>query len=178
MELLGEWISNNGYPSSKGISSSIKFRFHGTGCSIFMKSHMENSGCSIYLDDILLRLPDVSSGPGDKKELVIAEGLRDGHHSITVVSRAAGLELEGVKIFGKEKTISEIMPALGLKPSASLLQRMTQILDLPNRVPNLIHQNELMPAKALVFLSLETSEHLALCNIFENLKPGVNLQRE
>ena len=102
MELLGEWISNNGYPSSKGISGSIKFRFHGTGCSIFMKSHMENSSCSIYLDDILLRLPDMSSGPGDKKELVIAEGLRSGHHSITVVSRDAGLELEGVKIFGKE----------------------------------------------------------------------------
>ncbi|HOE63542.1 MAG TPA: ParB/RepB/Spo0J family partition protein [Candidatus Sumerlaeota bacterium] len=91
---------------------------------------------------------------------------------------AAGAMQKSVKIFGKEKTISEIMPALGLKPSASLLQRMTQILDLPNQVLNLIHQNELMPANALVFLALETSEQLALCNIFENLKPGVNLQRE
>ncbi|MDD4356490.1 MAG: hypothetical protein PHN98_04485 [Smithellaceae bacterium] len=102
MELLGEWTESNGYPLSKGMASAIKFRFHGTGCSVFMKSHTENSGCSIYLDDILLKLPDMSSDSGEKKELVIAEGLRNGPHSITIVSREGGLEFEGVKIFGKE----------------------------------------------------------------------------
>jgi len=102
MELIGEWTENKGYPLSKGMASTIKFRFNGTGCSVFMKSHTENSGCSIYLDDILLKLPDMSSGHGEKKELVIAEGLRNGPHSITIVSREGGLELEGVKVFGKE----------------------------------------------------------------------------
>jgi hypothetical protein len=102
MEVIGEWIESKGYPLSKGMASAVKFRFNGTGCSVFMKSYTENSGCSIYLDDILLKLPDMSSGQGEKKELVIAEGLRNGPHSITIVSREGGLELEGVKVFGKE----------------------------------------------------------------------------
>jgi hypothetical protein len=102
MELLGEWTSDNGYPLSKGMASAIKFRFHGTGCSVYVKSHTESSGCSVYLDDILLKLPDMMSDYREKRELVIAEGLRNGPHSITIVSREAGLEFEGVRIFGKE----------------------------------------------------------------------------
>lgn len=104
MELIGEWTENNGYPVSKGMASAVKFRFNGTGSSVFLQSHAENVNYSIYLDEKLLKVPNISSGQGEKKEIVIAEGLRDGPHAFSIVIREGALELEGVKIFGKEIT--------------------------------------------------------------------------
>jgi len=102
MEVIGKWTEKNGYPLSKGVASSIKYRFNGTGSSVFLQSHTENGNCSIYLDEILLNLPDVLSGQWEKKELVIAEGLADGQHVVTIVIREGSLELEGFKVFGKD----------------------------------------------------------------------------
>lgn len=102
MELIGKWTEKNGYPLSKGAANSMKFRFHGTGISAFLQSHTDDGNCSIYLDEILLNLPDVLSGEWEKKELVIAEGLTDGPHVVTIVIREGTLELEGVKVFGKD----------------------------------------------------------------------------
>jgi hypothetical protein len=102
MELIGKWTEKNGYPFSKGAASSIKFRFSGTGISVFLQSHTEDGNCSVYLDENLLNLPDVLTGEWAKKELLIAEGLIDGPHVATIVIREGSLELEGVKVFGKE----------------------------------------------------------------------------
>ena len=102
MELIGKWTEKNGYPLSKGAASAIKFRFNGTGISVFLQSHTEDGNCSIYLDEEMLNLPDVLSGQWEKKELLIAEGLTDGAHTLTMVIREGSLELEGVKVFGKE----------------------------------------------------------------------------
>lgn len=102
MVLIGKWTEKNGYPLSIGNAGSIKFQFQGTGISVFLQSHTEEGNCSIYLDEELLTLPDALSGQWEKKELVIAEGLTDGPHSVTIVIREGSLELEGVKIFGKE----------------------------------------------------------------------------
>lgn len=102
MELIGKWTEKNGYPLSKGAANSMKIRFVGTGISAFLQSHTDNGNCSIYLDEILLNLPDVLSGEWEKKELVISEGLTDGPHVVTFVIREGSLELEGVKVFGKD----------------------------------------------------------------------------
>ena len=102
MELIGKWTEKNGYPLSKGIASAIKFRFHGTGICVFLQSHTENDKYSIYLNEVMLNLPDVSSGEWGKKELLIAEGLADGPHTVTILIREGSLELEGFKVSGKE----------------------------------------------------------------------------
>lgn len=102
MELIGKWTEKNGYPLTRGAASAIKFRFNGTGISVFLQSHVEEGTCSIYLDEVILSLPDVLSGEWEKKELLIAEGLTDGPHVVTIVIKEGSLELEGVKVFGKE----------------------------------------------------------------------------
>jgi len=102
MELIGKWTEKNGYPLTRGAANAIKFRFNGTGISVFIQSHAEEGTCSIYLDEVMLSLPDVLSGEWEKKELLIAEGLTDGPHVVTIVIREGSLELEGVKVFGKE----------------------------------------------------------------------------
>lgn len=102
MELIGKWTEKNGYPMSKGPTASIKFRFHGNGISLFLQSHFKEGHCSVYLDEELLSLPDVLSGEWEKKELMVADGLADGPHVVTIVMREGSLELEGAKVFGKE----------------------------------------------------------------------------
>ncbi len=102
MELIGKWAEKNGYPLSIGNTGSVKFQFQGTGLSIFLQSPTEEGNCSVYLDEELLNLPDALSGQWEKKELLIAEGLTDGPHTVSIVIRGGSLELEGVKLFGKE----------------------------------------------------------------------------
>jgi len=102
IELIGRWSEKNGYPVIKGNAGTFKFRFSGTGLSIFLQSHTEEGNCQIYLDEMPLMLPDVLSGEWEKKELIIAERLPDGPHVASVVVREGLLELEGVKVFGKD----------------------------------------------------------------------------
>ncbi|MDD4242032.1 MAG: hypothetical protein PHG54_11435 [Smithellaceae bacterium] len=102
MEVIGRWTEKNGYPVSKGAAGALKFRFRGTGISVFLQSHTEDGSCSLYLDETLLNLPDVLPGEWEKKELLIAEELADGPHTLTMVIRDGSLELEGVKVFGRE----------------------------------------------------------------------------
>lgn len=102
LELIGRWTERNGYPLSKGSANAIKFRFFGTGISIFLQSHAADGYCSVYLDEAALNLPDVLSGEWEKKELLIGEGMPDGPHIVTIVIREGSLELEGVKILGKD----------------------------------------------------------------------------
>ncbi|MEE9912642.1 MAG: hypothetical protein K4571_13090 [Deltaproteobacteria bacterium] len=101
MELIGKWTERNGYPLSKGNASAIKYRFHGTGISLFLQSHTEDGNCSVYLDEVLINLPDVLYGQWEKKELLIAEGLPDGPHTASIIIKEGSLELEGIKVFGK-----------------------------------------------------------------------------
>ncbi len=102
MDLIGQWTEKKGYPVNTGTASAIKFRFHGTGISVFLQSHTDNGDCSIYLDDVLMKMPDILSGKWEKKELLIAEGLTEGPHTVTIAIREGSLEMAGVKIFGKE----------------------------------------------------------------------------
>lgn len=102
MEVIGKWTEKNGYPMTKGGAGSLKLRFHGSGISVFLQSHTEEGNCAIYLNEIPVNVPDVLSGEWEKKELIIAEGLPDGPHVVSIVIKDGSLELEGVKVFGKE----------------------------------------------------------------------------
>lgn len=102
LELIGQWGEKNGYPVSKSVPASLKFRFSGKGLSLFLQSHLKEGNCTIYLNDEVLKLPDVLSGEWEKKELLVAEGLADGPHVVTIVIREGSLEVEGMKVLGKE----------------------------------------------------------------------------
>jgi len=102
MELTGKWAERNGYPLMKSGVGSLKYRLQGTGISIFLKSHTPEGICSVYLDETLVNLPEEMSGEWEKKEILIAEGLTDGPHTLNLVIRGGALELEGVKVFGRE----------------------------------------------------------------------------
>lgn len=102
MELIGKWVGKNGYPVNTGIAGAIKFQFQGTGISFFLQAPSGEENCTFYLDDERLYLPETLSGREDEKELVIARGLLDEPHNVSLVVKEGTLEPEGIKIFGRE----------------------------------------------------------------------------
>lgn len=102
MEMIGKWVAKKGYPVSTGIASAIKFHFQGTGISFFLQSPSDGENCSFYLDDERFYLPEPVLNRENEKELVIARGLLDEPHNISLVVKEGTLEAEGIKIFGKE----------------------------------------------------------------------------
>jgi hypothetical protein len=104
MELLGRWTEADGYPSNNGGSHTIKFRFNGTGISIYFVTYPINGNLTIYLDDRLMNEHDWFADQKEKNELLIAENLSDGSHMLTLINKEGRLEIEGVKIMGREIT--------------------------------------------------------------------------
>jgi len=102
MELFGKWTERNGYPLIKSGAGSLKYRFQGTGISLFLQSHTPDGNCSVYLDEAPVNLPEELSGEWEKKEILIAEGLADGFHTLNLLIKGGNLEMEGVKVFGRE----------------------------------------------------------------------------
>lgn len=102
MELVGKWTERNGYPLNSGGAGALKFRFQGTGISVYLQSHTPEGNCAVYLDEAPLILPDELTGEWEKKEILIAEGLADGPHTLNLVIKKGALEMEGVKVFGRE----------------------------------------------------------------------------
>ena len=102
VELYGKWTENDGYPFSVGGGNSIKCRFNGTGISLNMANQSEEGSLAIYLDENMLNSHNWSASKKEKGELVLAEGLADSPHVLTVVNKEGNLKIEGVKISGKD----------------------------------------------------------------------------
>jgi hypothetical protein len=102
IELYGKWTENDGYPFSVGGGNSIKYRFNGTGISLNLANQSEEGSLAIYLDENMLNSHNWSASKKEKGELVLAEGLADGPHVLTVVNKEGNLKLESVKISGKD----------------------------------------------------------------------------
>jgi hypothetical protein len=105
MELTGKWVENEGYPSGAEGESLIKFRFQGTGVSLYLVTYSDESNLNIYLDERLIGARNRVTELKEKKgELLVAEGLTDGSHLLTVSGKDSRLVFEGVKILGKSMT--------------------------------------------------------------------------
>jgi hypothetical protein len=102
VELYGKWTENDGYPYSTGNGSSIKYRFNGTGIILNLADQSEEGSLAIYIDENMLNAHNWSTRKKENGELIIADGLADGPHVLTVVNKEGNLKLEGVKTSGKD----------------------------------------------------------------------------
>ena len=102
MDVIGHWAENDGHPSSDGSSNSIKFHFSGTGLMIYFTTYPDAGNLTIYLDEKLINEHDWFTDQKEKGELLVAEGLVDGSHVVTLVNKDGHLEIEGVKVLGKD----------------------------------------------------------------------------
>jgi hypothetical protein len=102
IELNGKWIENGGYPSSTGTGNSLNVRFSGTGIILCFINYPDKGNLAVYVDE--RQINENISSPEQRKnnEMLIAEGLVDGPHVLTVVTKEGRLDIEGIKILGRD----------------------------------------------------------------------------
>jgi hypothetical protein len=102
MNVVGHWLENDGYPSSAASVNSIKYHFNGTGLILYFTTYPDAGNLTIYLDDKLINEYVWFSDQKEKVELLVAGGLVDSSHVVTLVNKDGHLDIEGVKILGKD----------------------------------------------------------------------------
>jgi hypothetical protein len=102
LDISGKWSEADGYPSSNGGGRSAKFRFNGTGISLYFTTYPDFGNLTIYLDDRLMNEHDWFSDRKEKSELLVAENLADAPHVLTLINKDGHLDIEGIRIMGRE----------------------------------------------------------------------------
>lgn len=131
MELTGRWVENEGYPSGAEGESLIRLRFHGTGVYLYLVTYSDESNLNIYLDERLIGTRNRVEELKEKKgELLVAEGLADAPHILTILGKDSRLVFEGVKILGKSITRApagriSIVPTSGTTTTQTNYLRVT-----------------------------------------------------
>jgi len=102
IELNGKWTEINGYPSSMGTGSFLNIRFNGTGIILYFINYPDKGNLTAYVDERQIN-ENISSAEQKKNgEMLIAEGLADGPHLLTIVDKEGRLDIEGIKILGRD----------------------------------------------------------------------------
>ena len=174
-ELTGTWSENNGYPSSAEPSDTIKYRFWGTGITIFFS--MDNGGGSVvaYVDDNNSINHECRAGQKEKAECLVAEGLPYGSHSLTIVNQGGRIVVEGVRVYGKD--VKRGKPGwITIFPDSG---RTTKEIDYVNIVVNTKHLERGYYGDTIVFDSNggEVAVELSLEVLDEHIPKIVDIYR-
>jgi hypothetical protein len=105
MDISGKWSEINGYPSIRAAHHVLKYRFLGTGISVFFSVEPDGGDMTAYIDEKKQRdnNQDCRAGRKERAECVVAEGLANGQHTLTIVGReGTQAMIEGVRIYGKD----------------------------------------------------------------------------
>jgi hypothetical protein len=101
LEFSGTWAEENGYPSGQGEQSALRYRFTGTGVSLFLWKSPDGGSFNVYLDEQFVDLIDGFAERREREEVLLAEGQPDGPHLLTIVNGVGKVTLEGMRVFGK-----------------------------------------------------------------------------
>lgn len=102
LEISGKWLEYEGYPSALGANNVIKYRFSGTGISVYLWRGPEGGKLAAYMDDQLIRVYDGNAAERGREELPIVDGLPDSSHVLTIVNGEGRTIIEGVRVSGRE----------------------------------------------------------------------------
>ncbi|MCL5018978.1 MAG: hypothetical protein M1426_00670 [Patescibacteria group bacterium] len=102
MDVIGKWAENDGYPSNSTVTNSLKFHFNGTGLILYFTTYPDTGNLTIYLDDKLVNEHDWFADQKEKSELWVADDLYDGNHVLMLVNKDGHLDIEGVRVLGKD----------------------------------------------------------------------------
>jgi hypothetical protein len=137
LEFSGTWSEEGGYPAiQQGEQGTLRFRFTGTGISLFIQKTPEGDPLMIYIDEQLMTLVDGYSERREGAEIVIAEEQPETSHLLTVVSDGGRVIIEGVRIFGKP--LLKGPPGwIGIFPDSGTTTRETDYVNIVLNTPKL-----------------------------------------
>jgi hypothetical protein len=102
LDISGKWLEHEGYPSAFGVNNLIRYRFSGTGISVYLWHGPDGGKLAAYMDDQLIRVYDGSATERGREELPVVVGLPDGPHVLTLVNGEGRTIIEGVSVYGKD----------------------------------------------------------------------------
>ncbi len=102
MDMTGTWTENNGFPSSSVPSSTIRYRFWGSGIMVFLSAENNGEGVALHVDDKQAIEPSCREGQKEVKECLVAEGLPHGQHVLSISNKGSHVVVEGVKIKNRD----------------------------------------------------------------------------
>ena len=101
LELAGSWAEEGGYPVSQSDRSIFRYRFTGTGISLFIKKTPEGGLFTVFIDEQFVNLFDGFSDRRERVEILITDDQPEVSHSLAIVNGGGRVVVEGVRIFGK-----------------------------------------------------------------------------
>jgi len=102
VETFGLWSEDNGYPVAAAPNSTLRYQFSGTGIAVLFWKGPDGGNLSAYIDDKFVSRAESLSEQKEEAEFAVAEGLPDGQHTLTLMSKEGHVAIEGVRILGKE----------------------------------------------------------------------------
>ena len=101
LELAGLWAEEGGYPVSQTDRSILRYRFTGTGISLFIKKTPEGGPFTVFIDEQFVNLFDGFSDRRERAEILITDDQPEVSHSLVIVNGGGRVIMEGMRIFGK-----------------------------------------------------------------------------
>jgi hypothetical protein len=161
MDITGKWAENNGLPASSVPSSSIRYRFWGSGISVFLSMENGEESAAFHMDDKHGVKPDCREGQKETTECVVAEGLPHGQHTLTIINKSGSAVVQGVRIFSRDVKkgtpgLISIFPASG--DTTREIDYVNVMVNTRQRTPGFYDENIIFNSnggKAVIEVSLE-----------------------
>jgi ribosomal protein L24 len=102
IDMTGKWAENNGLPSSSAPSSAIRYRFWGSGITVFLSMENDEEGVSFHVDDKHGIEHGCRERQKDTSECLVAEGLPHGQHVLTIINKSGSVIIQGVRVHSRD----------------------------------------------------------------------------
>jgi ribosomal protein L24 len=102
VDMTGKWTENNGLPACSTPSSAIRYRFWGSGITVFLSMENDEERVAFQVDDKHGIEPDCHEGQKETTECVISEGLPQGQHVLSIINKSGSVVVEGVRVHSRD----------------------------------------------------------------------------
>lgn len=175
MDISGKWLEQSGYPAGNTVQHILKYRFLGTGISVFFSVAPDGGELTAYVDDKAKNSRECHAGPKERAECMVIEGLTYGPHTLTIVGKGGQMMIEGVGVYGKD--VMKGTPGwISIFPDSGTTNRETDFVNitvnLQQSSPGYYGENIVFDSnggKSVVQISLEVSE--------DNISKSVDVYR-
>ncbi|MDQ5987979.1 MAG: hypothetical protein CSYNP_03727 [Syntrophus sp. SKADARSKE-3] len=117
MEVSGRWSESDGYPVFDA-GSVMKYHFTGTGLRVYFWKEPDGGKYSVYIEQNFVAEIDAQGHKKERSDLLVADRLPMGQHTLTIVGKEGKATLEGFQVFGNKDVRGprgwiSLLPAIG-----------------------------------------------------------------
>ena len=100
LELSGSWLEQNGHPVLT-TRCVLKYQFQGAGLRIYFWKEPDIGKYSVYINQNFIMEIDSQAEKKERAEILLADNLPMGQHTLTLVGKEGKAVLEGFEIYGR-----------------------------------------------------------------------------